>query len=73
MKSDKINITFALPNLLPGGAERVMSFLAEKVDPNKFNSTLLVIGYSKDASYDINNINVIFFEKPKVSKGSFAL
>lgn len=73
MSEKKINITFVLPNLLPGGAERVMSFIADNIDPTKFNSTLLIVGYSKDASYDINNINVIFFEKPKVSKGIFSL
>lgn len=73
MKSDKINITFTLPNLLPGGAERVMSYIAQNIDSTKFNSTLLIVGYSKDASYNIKNINVIFLEKPRVSKGVVAL
>lgn len=69
MKSNKINITFALPNLLPGGAERVVSYIAENLNKEKFNSTLLIIGYSKDASYDIKNIDVIFLEKPRVLYG----
>lgn len=69
MKSNKINITFALPNLLPGGAERVVSYIAENLDKETFNSTLLIIGYSKDASYDIKNIEVIFFEKSRVLNG----
>ena len=73
MKSDKINITFALPNLLPGGAERVMSYIAQNLDSNRFKSTLLIIGYSKDASYDIKNIDVVYLEKPRVSKGVVAL
>lgn len=73
MKSSKINITFVLPNLLPGGAERVMSYIAQNIDSSKFNSTLLVIGYSKDASYNVKNINVIFFEKPRVSRSLFSL
>ncbi|SDR76841.1 glycosyltransferase [Winogradskyella sediminis] len=73
MKSDKINITFALPNLLPGGAERVMSYIAQNIDSRKFKSTLLIVGYSKDASYDIKNIDVVFLEKPRVSKGVVAL
>lgn len=73
MKSNKTTITFVLPNLLPGGAERVMSYIAQNIDSTKFNSTLLVVGYSKDASYEIKNINVVFLEKPKVSKGVFSL
>lgn len=73
MSKKKINITFVLPNLLPGGAERIMSFIADNLDTNKFISTLLIIGYSKDASYDVKNVNVIYLEKPKVSKGVFSL
>ncbi|WP_405571299.1 glycosyltransferase [Winogradskyella sp. Asnod2-B02-A] len=73
MKSDKINITFALPNLLAGGAERVMSYVAENIDPTKFNATLLIIGHEKDASYDIKNINVVYLEKTRVSQGVLSL
>ncbi|TPV33367.1 glycosyltransferase [Paucihalobacter ruber] len=73
MESNKINIAFILPNLLPGGAERVISFIAQNLNPKKFNSTLIIMGFSKDASYDIRNINVVFFEKQRVSKGAFSL
>lgn len=73
MKPNRINITFVLPNLLPGGAERIMSFIADNLDSTKFNSTLLIVGYSKDASYDVNHIKIIFLEKPKISKGVFSL
>ena len=69
MKANKINITFALPNLLPGGAERVFSYIAQNINPSKFNVTLLVIGYSKDASYDVKNIEVVYLEKSRVLKG----
>lgn len=73
MKSDRINITFALPNLLAGGAERVISYIAENINQEKFKSTLLIIGYSKDASYDIKNIDVVFLEKSRVKNGVPAL
>ncbi|NRB58890.1 MAG: glycosyltransferase [Winogradskyella sp.] len=69
----KINIVFALPNLLPGGAERVMSFVAQKIDPTKFNTKLVIVGFSKDASYDIKGIDVVFLEKARVSTGAFSL
>ncbi|WP_417370874.1 glycosyltransferase [Gelidibacter japonicus] len=69
MSSNKINITFALPNLLPGGAERVVSYIAQNIDSKKFNSTLLIVGYSKDASYDIKGIEVVYLEKERVLNG----
>jgi glycosyltransferase involved in cell wall biosynthesis len=73
MKSNKINITFILPNLLPGGAERVFSYIAQNIDSNKFNASLLIIGYSKDASYDVKNVGLIFLEKSRVKNGIPAL
>jgi glycosyltransferase involved in cell wall biosynthesis len=73
MKPIKINITFALPNLLAGGAERVFSYVAQNIDQNQFNVTLLIVGFSKDASYDVKNIKLVFLEKPRVKDGIFAL
>lgn len=70
---NKIDITFALPNLLPGGAERVFSYIAENINQEKFNVTLLIVGYSKDASYDVKNANVVFLEKARVQDGIYAL
>lgn len=69
MVSKKINITFVTPNLLVGGAERVISFLAKEFDTEKFNVTLVVFGYKKDVSYDIEGLNVIFFNKTRVLYG----
>lgn len=73
MKSNKIKIIFVLPNLLPGGAERVFSYIAQQIDSNKFNVTLLIIGYSKDASYEVKNIGLVFLEKARVKDGVPAL
>ncbi|OZV68535.1 glycosyltransferase [Winogradskyella aurantia] len=73
MKTKKINITFVLPNLLPGGAERVFSFIAQNIDSKKFNATLLIIGHSKDAAYDVKDINLVFLEKTRVKDGIPAL
>lgn len=71
MMSKKINITFVTPNLFAGGAERVISFLAKEFDRDKFNVTLVVFGYKKDASYDIEGIHTIFFDKIRVLNGAF--
>jgi glycosyltransferase involved in cell wall biosynthesis len=73
MSLNKVNITFALPNLLPGGAERVISFIAQNIDSEKFNSTLLIVGHKSDASYDIDNINIVYLEQPRVLNGIIPL
>jgi len=69
MTSDKIKITFVLPNLMAGGAERVISYVAQNIDNAKFEVTLLIMGYAKDASYDVQDIEVIFLEKERVLHG----
>lgn len=66
MKSNKINITFILPTLHAGGAERVISFVAKELNHDKFNTTLIIIGHQKDSYYDVEGIKIIFFEKPRV-------
>jgi len=66
MKPSKINITFVLPTLKPHGAEKIMSFIAQNLDKNKFNSTLLIIGYKKDAGYKIKGIKLKFLNKSRV-------
>ncbi|WP_340155444.1 glycosyltransferase [uncultured Winogradskyella sp.] len=69
MKNSKIKICFVLPNLRAGGAERVMSFIAQKLDTSKFETTLIIIGNESEAAYDIKGINVIYFNKPRVQSG----
>lgn len=59
-------ILFILPTLTAGGAERVISFIAQNVDSEKFESTLLVTSFKKDAAYTIDTINVVFLEKKRV-------
>lgn len=66
MSQKRIKILFVIPSLRAGGAERVMSFVAQNLDKNLFDTTLLVIGHKKDASYSIKGINVVFLEKSRV-------
>lgn len=65
----RTKITFILPTLFAGGSERIFSFLAQNIDKAKFEATLLVIGKSSESAYDIEGINVIFFEKSRVLNG----
>ena len=64
--SSKIKVIFVLPSLEAGGAERVMSFVSQNLDSNKFESILLVAGFAKDSAYDVSNIKTIFLNKPRV-------
>lgn len=64
----KKKILFILPTLTAGGAERVMSFVAQNINNTKFESRLLVTGKKIDAAYSINRIEVIFLEKNRVLK-----
>lgn len=68
MNDKKINITFTLPSLAAGGAERVMSFIAQNLDKKKFNVTLLITEFKKNAAYDVKGIPVIYLNKNRVLK-----
>lgn len=62
----KKKVCFVLPSLGAGGAERVISFVAQQIDKTKFEAELLVIGFEKDAHYKIEGIKVHYLNKPRV-------
>lgn len=67
MSSNKpIKVTFILPTLFAGGSERIFTFLAQNIDKSQFETTLLVIGKSSEAAYDVTNIDAVFLEKSRV-------
>ena len=51
-------VCLVLPTLGAGGAERILSFLAEYLDKDKFKTTLLVVGKESDAVYAVQNTKV---------------
>lgn len=67
--TEKKNILFVIPSLVAGGAERIISFVAQNIDTDKFNSTLLVIGKEEETSYDVSNVETIYLEKERVMQG----
>ncbi|MFD2098860.1 glycosyltransferase [Flagellimonas iocasae] len=69
----KNKVLFVIPSLRAGGAERVMSYIAQNLDPNLFDATLLVIGHSKDQSYAIKDAKVVFLEKSRVLNSFFSI
>jgi len=62
----KKKILFILPTLTAGGAERVISFIAQNIDKKKYDSSLLVIGHEKDAVYSVKNISLLFLNKNRL-------
>ena len=68
MINHKINITFVLPTLHAGGAERVMSYIAQNIDKSNFNVTLVIVGFEKESKYEIKGINLVFLNKARVLK-----
>ena len=66
MNNTRIKVTFIIPTLRSGGAERIMSYISQKLDKKKFECVLVVIGYEKDKVYDVENISVIYLNKKRV-------
>jgi glycosyltransferase involved in cell wall biosynthesis len=67
--SQRINVLFILPSLTSGGAERVISFIANNLNRTKFKTTLMIIGVKKETVYDVSNVDVIYLGKKRVLLG----
>ena len=72
MQSKK-KILFILPTLCAGGAERVMSFVAQQLDDSKFEAKLIVLGFDNDAVYIVDKIEVIYLNKKRLLLAIFDL
>lgn len=64
--NQKTKILFVLPSLVPGGAERVISFLANNIDRNVFEPVLVIAGFDKDIAYDVSKTNTIYLKKSRI-------
>ncbi len=64
--NSKYHISFIIPSLAAGGAERIMSFVAQGIDRDRFSATLVVVGHKNDAVYKVRGINTIFLNKTRV-------
>lgn len=62
----KKTIVFVVPDLKSGGAERVMSFVAENISKKYFNVELWAAGFEKDTQYNIEGISIKYFNKSRV-------
>ncbi|WP_419211081.1 glycosyltransferase [Maribacter sp. X9] len=73
MKTIKTKIFFFIPSLRAGGAERVVSFIAQNIDKAKFEPTLYVIGTKEDATFEVTDVAVEFLNHRRVSKSFGAI
>ncbi len=73
LKKNRIKVAFVLPTLSPGGAERVMSFVAQNLNKEEFQTSLWITGKPSENDYQIKEIDLIYFEKPRVLKSVGAL
>ena len=62
----KIKIMFILPSLSAGGAERVISFVSQNIDKDRFDSLLVVAGFKKDSAYDVSHVDVKYLNKSRI-------
>lgn len=65
-KKDKIKIIFLLPSLGTGGAERVISFVAQNINKDKFDPILLIAGSKLNSVYEIGHVNIIYLNKKRI-------
>ena len=72
-KKPRKKILFVIPSLRAGGAERVMSFIAQNLDDSIFDVNLLVVGFEKDKAFDVDSISVTFLNKARVSRGVWGM
>lgn len=69
MKKNQIKLAFILPSLVAGGAERILSFLAQNIDRANFDAQLVIIGSESNSAYSTKGINTTFFNKKRVLFG----
>ena len=73
MAQKKIKIVFILPSLAAGGAERILSYVAQNLNVLEFETTLLVTGFKKDTVYNLPNLDIVYLNKTRVLKSVFAM
>lgn len=66
-KKKKKKILFVLPSLVAGGAERVISFVAQNISVEQFDATLVIISSSTPKAYKINEtLKTVYLNKRRV-------
>lgn len=71
--NSKIKVGFFLPSLTSGGAERIMAYLSQTLDNDRFETVLVSVGHEEDTKYEVSNTKVIYLNKNRVLSGFMKL
>ncbi|WP_426430419.1 glycosyltransferase [Winogradskyella sp. HB-48] len=71
--NEKIKVFFIIPTLYGGGAERVVSYIPQFINKQKFDVELIIIGFEKDSTYPVSGIPVRFLNKKRVLDSIFEI
>lgn len=70
---DRKKVVFIMPSLSAGGSERVMSFVAQKLNKNKFDVRFIVLGFQKDTVFEVDSIDIQYLNKKSLSSSIITL
>lgn len=63
---NKIVIFFVIPNLKAGGAQRIMSYLAQNINSSLFLVKLIIVGVKNSDDFTVKDIDVLYLNKTRV-------
>jgi len=73
MPTQRNKICFLLPDLSRGGAQRIMSFLAQNLDKNLFDCTLLIVNPPQNTDFKLENVNIKYLNKSRLLHATYPL
>ncbi|MBS1737350.1 MAG: glycosyltransferase [Bacteroidetes bacterium] len=66
LSAQKKKVVCILPSLKAGGAERVISYIAARLNKDLFEVKLIVLGFEKDTVYDTSFVHTQYLEKSRL-------
>lgn len=73
MLTQRNKICFLLPDLSRGGAQRIMSFLAQNLDKDVFDCTLVVVNPKSETDFKLENVKIKYLNKSRLLHATLPL
>jgi glycosyltransferase involved in cell wall biosynthesis len=67
-RSGRRRVLLVLPSLGAGGAERVISFVAQHLNRDKFEVLLLVAASANENKFQVDGVKTVYLNQPRVSR-----